>query len=76
MTERGEIRPFIGSWPPTLDEDTSGRADGEQWRASYTDGRWGTVYVEAVKMGGVVRIAPLGSDWTGTESLEWVRLDA
>jgi hypothetical protein len=73
-TEATEGRRMI--WTPTLDEDTSQRADGEQWRASYTD-EGGTVYVEACKVDGCVWIAPLGSAPPGSALYEpraWLRL--
>jgi hypothetical protein len=60
------------SWPPVLDGDTSQRREGESWRASYTnDGN--TIYVEAVKLDGVVYIAPLGSDLRD-DPMVWISL--
>jgi hypothetical protein len=64
-------------WPPTLDEDTSGRADGEQWRSSFIPDRGDRVYVEAIKVHGRVWIAPLGSAPPGSDLYEpraWVRI--
>jgi hypothetical protein len=50
-----------GEWPPVLDADPTERADGERWRASYTDPAAGTVYVEALQVESRVYVAPLGT---------------
>jgi hypothetical protein len=62
---------MTADWPPTLDEDTSQRAQGEKWRARY-NGKWGIVYVEAIKVDGCVYVAPLGSDLS--DPMVWVRI--